>query len=133
MLHSFSVFAGTPVQNKLDELWSLLNFLMPALFSCSEDFQRWFGVDCQLEEEEVLLVTSRLHQILRPFMLRRLKENVASELLSKVSGSAHKLRCSCCPSRNAHPAQTCKAAMMLLHQTGPAYIWSGIVHCKTGE
>ena len=80
--------AGTPVQNKLDELWSLLNFLMPALFSSSEDFQRWFGVDCHLDEEEVLLVTSRLHQILRPFMLRRLKETVACELPSKASKCA---------------------------------------------
>ncbi len=81
--------AGTPVQNKLDELWALLNFLMPALFGSSEDFQRWFGVDCHLEEEEVLLVTSRLHQILRPFMLRRLKETVACELPSKVSSCAY--------------------------------------------
>ena len=72
------------MQNNLDELWALLNFLMPSLFGTSEDFQRWFGVDCQLEEEEVLLVTSRLHQILRPFMLRRLKESVASELPAKV-------------------------------------------------
>ncbi len=76
------------MQNKLDELWSLLNFLMPALFGSSEDFQRWFGVDCHLEEEEVLLVTSRLHQILRPFMLRRLKETVACELPSKVCSCA---------------------------------------------
>ncbi len=73
------------MQNKLDELWSLLNFLMPSLFGSCEDFQRWFGVDCHLQEEEVLLVTNRLHQILRPFMLRRLKETVASELPSKVS------------------------------------------------
>ena len=76
--------AGTPVQNNLDEMWALLNFLMPSLFGSSEEFQCWFGVDCQLEEEEVLLVTSRLHQILRPFMLRRLKESVASELPAKV-------------------------------------------------
>lgn len=76
--------AGTPVQNNLNELWALLNFLMPSLFGSSEDFQCWFGVDCQLEEEDVLLVTSRLHQILRPFMLRRLKESVASELPAKV-------------------------------------------------
>jgi len=57
---------------------------MPSLFGSSEDFQRWFGVECHLDEEEVLLVTSRLHQILRPFMLRRLKETVASELPDKV-------------------------------------------------
>lgn len=33
--------AGTPVQNKLEELWSLLNFLMPSLFGSSEEFQQW--------------------------------------------------------------------------------------------
>ena len=57
---------------------------MPSLFGSCEDFQRWFGVECHLQEEEMLLVTSRLHQILRPFVLRRLKETVASELPSKV-------------------------------------------------
>lgn len=87
-LNSCPGCAGTPVQNKLDELWSLLNFLMPALFGSAEDFQHWFGVDCHLDEEEVLLVTSRLHQILRPFMLRRLKETVACELPSKASNKA---------------------------------------------
>ena len=38
-----------------------------------------------LDEEESLLVTNRLHQVLRPFMLRRLKESVATELPQKVS------------------------------------------------
>ena len=37
-----------------------------------------------LDEEESLLVTNRLHQVLRPFMLRRLKESVATELPQKV-------------------------------------------------
>ncbi len=37
-----------------------------------------------LDEEESLLVTTRLHQVLRPFMLRRLKESVAKELPQKV-------------------------------------------------
>ena len=37
-----------------------------------------------LDEEESLLVTNRLHQVLRPFMLRRLKESVATELSPKV-------------------------------------------------
>ena len=37
-----------------------------------------------LDEEESLLVTNRLHQVLRPFMLRRLKESVAKELPQKV-------------------------------------------------
>lgn len=40
-----------------------------------------------LDEEECLLVTNRLHQVLRPFMLRRLKESVATELPPKVSSN----------------------------------------------
>ena len=40
-----------------------------------------------LDEEECLLVTNRLHQVLRPFMLRRLKESVATELPPKVSST----------------------------------------------
>jgi superfamily II DNA or RNA helicase len=112
------LLTGTPLQNGIDELWTLLNFLMPDLFSSAEDFQTWFGgamrrngtsgkggggksaagedsaddSDAEddamhaamLSEEEVLIVTSRLHQVLRPFMLRRLKEAVAGELPSKV-------------------------------------------------
>lgn len=86
-----AVLTGTPVQNQLEELWSLLHFLMPTLFTSSEDFQQWFGEgqgrggSSALNEEEMLLVTNRLHQVLRPFMLRRMKETVATELPGKVS------------------------------------------------
>lgn len=89
---------GTPVQNCLDELWSLLHFLMPTLFTSSKDFQQWFGQDqprgvpgegSPFNEEEMLLVTNRLHQALRPFMLRRLKETVATELPGKVRLTSH--------------------------------------------
>ncbi len=76
------------MQNNLDELWSLLHFLMPTLFTSSKDFQQWFGQGqpqgSLLTEEEMLLITNRLHQALRPFMLRRLKETVATELPGKV-------------------------------------------------
>lgn len=36
-----ALLPGTPVQNKLEELWALLNFLMPSLFGSSEEFQQW--------------------------------------------------------------------------------------------
>lgn len=100
----YALHAGTPLQNKLDELWALLNFLMPSLFSSADDFNAWFGAPLSanreaardnsaadkdteaalLSQEEYLLVTNRLHQVLRPFMLRRLKGAVAGELPSKV-------------------------------------------------
>jgi SWI/SNF-related matrix-associated actin-dependent regulator of chromatin subfamily A member 5 len=35
---------GTPLQNNLHELWSLLNFLLPDVFSSSEVFDSWFGL-----------------------------------------------------------------------------------------
>ena len=85
--------AGTPLQNNLEELWSLLNILMPSLFNCAEAFTTWFGSpppgaagssQGALSDEEALLVTNRLHQVLRPFVLRRLKQAVASDLPPKV-------------------------------------------------
>lgn len=39
--------AGTPLQNKLEELWALLNFLMPDLFNSADDFDAWFGAPLQ--------------------------------------------------------------------------------------
>ncbi len=87
--------AGTPLQNSLAELWSLLNFLMPELFGSSDDFRQWFAAGAPgaaaggteaalLSEDETLLVTNRLHQVLRSFILRRLKESVVAELPDKA-------------------------------------------------
>eukprot|EP01053_Blabericola_migrator_P013230 Blabericola_migrator_1__13229@NODE_918_length_6062_cov_180_926939_g639_i0_p1_GENE_NODE_918_length_6062_cov_180_926939_g639_i0NODE_918_length_6062_cov_180_926939_g639_i0_p1_ORF_typecomplete_len1271_score287_17SNF2_N/PF00176_23/1e77HDA23/PF11496_8/3_2e23Helicase_C/PF00271_31/1_3e04Helicase_C/PF00271_31/7_5e20ResIII/PF04851_15/7_8e03ResIII/PF04851_15/4_6e14ERCC3_RAD25_C/PF16203_5/8_3e02ERCC3_RAD25_C/PF16203_5/2e05DEAD/PF00270_29/3_9e03DEAD/PF00270_29/0_00015PaREP1/PF05942_11/0_33PaREP1/PF05942_11/1 len=89
------LLTGTPLQNNLNELWSLLNFLMPQTFSSSEDFERWFEEpfkdqfveaskeDVSLTEEEKLVVINRLHLVLRPFLLRRVKADVLSDLPSK--------------------------------------------------
>lgn len=38
------LLTGTPLQNNLHELWSLLNFLLPELFSSSQDFDEWFDL-----------------------------------------------------------------------------------------
>ncbi|GLI68496.1 hypothetical protein VaNZ11_012939 [Volvox africanus] len=93
------LLSGTPLQNNLSELWALLNFLMPHVFSCQQDFDDWFAApfkgsadreDLELGEEERLLVINRLHQVLRPFLLRRTKREVASELPEK---RRHVIRC----------------------------------------
>lgn len=42
IMHDTAVDAGTPLQNNLSELWSLLNFILPEIFNSMEAFQSWF-------------------------------------------------------------------------------------------
>ncbi|CAG2107217.1 unnamed protein product [Medioppia subpectinata] len=85
------LLTGTPLQNKLPELWALLNFLLPSIFKCCNTFEQWFnapfattGEKVELNEEETILIIRRLHKVLRPFLLRRLKKEVESQLPDKV-------------------------------------------------
>jgi superfamily II DNA/RNA helicase len=84
------LLTGTPIQNSLQELWSLLNFLLPAIFNSSENFEDWFNApftdrsDVSLTEEEQFLVIRRLHQVIRPFLLRRKKAEVEKFLPGKT-------------------------------------------------
>lgn len=76
------LITGTPLQNSLHELWSLLNFLMPQIFSSSQDFDTWFNLTNSDPDDQEYLV-KQLHRILRPFMLRRLKKEVETKLPPK--------------------------------------------------
>lgn len=73
------LLTGTPLQNNLHELWALLNFLLPDVFNSSEDFDSWFN-QTNLEDSKLV---ERLHAVLRPFLLRRLKSDVEKKLLPK--------------------------------------------------
>lgn len=78
-----SRISRTPLQNNLHELWALLNFLLPDIFSSADQFDEWF--DLEIEDEEAKKnIISQLHKILRPFMLRRLKADVAKGLPPKT-------------------------------------------------
>ena len=76
------LLTGTPLQNNLHELWALLNFLLPDIFSSSEQFDEWFDLEIDDEEAKTAMI-SQLHKVLRPFMLRRLKSEVAKGLPPK--------------------------------------------------
>lgn len=86
---------GTPIQNNLSELWSLLHFLNPEIFTDLEKFKGWFAKvdissinnkmgdqspDAKKKATEVV----ELHLILKPFLLRRLKSDVLIDLPPKL-------------------------------------------------
>lgn len=74
------LLTGTPLQNNLHELWALLNFLLPDVFNSSEDFDAWFNTNNCLGD---ISLVERLHAVLRPFLLRRLKSEVEKKLPPK--------------------------------------------------
>eukprot|EP00986_Skeletonema_menzelii_P002857 scaffold833_cov145-Skeletonema_menzelii.AAC.17 len=77
------LLTGTPLQNNLHELWALLNFLLPDVFASAEQFDEWFNLEVDDEDAKKTMIT-HLHSILRPFMLRRLKSEVAKGLPPKT-------------------------------------------------
>ncbi|KAI3443219.1 uncharacterized protein J3R85_000141 [Psidium guajava] len=83
------LLTGTPIQNSLQELWALLNFLLPSIFNSVRNFEEWFNApfadrgDLSLTDEEELLIINRLHQVIRPFILRRKKDEVEKFLPGK--------------------------------------------------
>lgn len=94
------LLTGTPLQNNLMELWSLLYFLMPGGigadatavvgFANHKEFMEWFSnpMDKAIEtgdamDEETLETVAKLHTLLRPFILRRLKSEVETQLPGK--------------------------------------------------
>ncbi|KAG0708995.1 SNF2 family DNA-dependent ATPase [Suillus ampliporus] len=75
--------------NLRTELWALLHFIMPSLFDSHDEFNEWFSKDIEnaaenkgskLNERQL----RRLHMILKPFMLRRVKRHVQNELSEKI-------------------------------------------------
>lgn len=86
------LITGTPLQNNLKELWSLLNFLLPKIFRDWEAFESWFDFsDLEDEEgtEEFIAdktkqeLVKKMHVVLQPLLLRRVKADVAKYLPKK--------------------------------------------------
>ena len=87
------LLTGTPLQNSVMELWSLMHFLMPAVFQSQREFREWFSVpvESMIEGRQQLNTSliARLHTILRPFILRRLKSAVATQLPAKYEHTVY--------------------------------------------
>ncbi|KAF2197289.1 SNF2 family helicase/ATPase-like protein PasG [Delitschia confertaspora ATCC 74209] len=86
------LITGTPLQNNLTELWSLLHFLLPTVFDKLSTFESWFdfsGLRDQnsyeqlLSEERQQYLVKSLHAVLKPFLLRRVKTDVESLMPKK--------------------------------------------------
>ncbi|EKM53630.1 uncharacterized protein PHACADRAFT_211303 [Phanerochaete carnosa HHB-10118-sp] len=93
MFRSFRrlLLTGTPLQNNLTELWALLQFLMSGTnFANLKEFADWFANPLEkaiemgtVHDDEIQERVSKLHSVLRPYLLRRLKRDVEKELPSK--------------------------------------------------
>lgn len=82
------LLTGTPIQNNMQELWALLHFIMPSLFDSHDEFSEWFSKDIESHAQSNTKLNEdqlrRLHMILKPFMLRRIKKHVQKELGDKI-------------------------------------------------
>jgi superfamily II DNA or RNA helicase len=77
---------GTPVENRLTDLWSIMQFCNPGLLGTSEDFAERFAGPIERGDPKA---TERLRRIVRPFVLRRVKSDpdVAPDLPEKIVSS----------------------------------------------
>lgn len=85
------LITGTPLQNNISELWSLLHFLLPDVFNDLNSFESWFDFSSVLDdngqaeliERRKKNLVSTMHSILKPFLLRRVKTDVEDSLPKK--------------------------------------------------
>lgn len=76
------VLTGTPLENSVLDLWSIFDFLMPGYLGTAKDFRERY--ELPIVKEKNVEVQARLARRLRPFLLRRLKKDVAADLPAKL-------------------------------------------------
>lgn len=73
---------GTPIENNLTELWSIFDFVLPGLLLSHHKFQKQYEIPITRKQDKVLL--TQLIKKTKPFILRRLKNEVITELPNKI-------------------------------------------------
>ena len=76
------VLTGTPLENSVLDLWSIFDFLMPGYLGAAQDFRERYEIP--IVREKSVEAQARLGRRLRPFIRRRLKRDVASELPERI-------------------------------------------------
>ena len=76
------VLTGTPMENSVRDLWSIFDFLMPGYLGSAKDFRDRY--EAPITRDKNAGVQDRLSRRLRPFVLRRLKTEVAKDLPEKI-------------------------------------------------
>lgn len=73
---------GTPIENRLSELWSIFDYLMPGFLYSYQKFKKTYEVPIVKDGDREMLKS--LHQMIGPFLLRRLKKDVLKDLPDKL-------------------------------------------------
>ncbi|WP_167959161.1 SNF2 helicase associated domain-containing protein [Anaerosporobacter faecicola] len=84
LIHAKTRFAltGTPIENRLSELWSIFDFLMPGFLYRYEQFKKELEIPIAKSQDEERM--KRLKRMVSPFILRRLKKDVLKDLPAKL-------------------------------------------------
>src|SRR5262249_8663814 len=76
------VLTGTPLENSVLDIWSIFDFLMPGYLGTAQEFRERY--ESPIARDKNVEVQARLARRLRPFLLRRLKREVAADLPAKL-------------------------------------------------
>lgn len=79
--HRFAL-TGTPIENTLSELWSIFDFVMPGFFGRYRQFEECYEKPILRDHDSVQM--QKLRRKIRPFVLRRMKKEVLTELPDKI-------------------------------------------------
>jgi len=78
------VLTGTPIENGVSDFWSIMDFLMPGYLGSHESFRRNYELPISKADDMAQVAQSKLKRKMSPFLLRRLKRDVATDLPPKI-------------------------------------------------